>query len=296
MNELNLFLSAEDALFHLANIIGKRVVIGSKNQETKNPRNLIAAATPKLAKDIVKGMLNRHRQALFTLEVGEKLLEQVLGGAVTKDLAEMIFAAFIEWKLLEDYQNGTGYQFVGEDIMEDIEMEASESEINLEALDAALRIKIAESGLDLQAVQKKLMGLKNKISQPFLNKTLRQIDLSEKDINSMKIYQLINHLVNFVGSEEEPEEERSEESPSEEEVTTSSEIESIMAADTKELGDDLLAIFKKRNSVKMDKKAKIVLKITPLGDMTMAELIDLMRDSIAKPDDDSPAEEAPSKS
>jgi lipoate-protein ligase A len=66
----------------------------------------------------------------------------------------------------------------------------------------------------------------------------------------------------------------------------------LVAADASEVKDDLFQLIKKSGSPKYDKSVKAVLgNIGSTSAITVAELVDMLRDAIAKADDDEASEE-----
>jgi len=317
MNEL-VFLSAEEALLHLANTLGKKVIVAAK-KEVKNPRKKPENKSEDQNWDNsdMWGDSKNHKYPLFdtsgTLSIKKcKSALRYLNMPKSKKsypdnkersrvLSKIVKAIFkLDPKAKINYQaKDPMYQVLSESIKkkmngysdnkkkacvenskEAMEMKSSEDNIDLFALDNALRI--AEGSVDLHDVQKKLQTLKGKVSAPFLSKKLRQIGLEEKDINSLKVGELIDRLVGFANSEEAEEVEETEEIPSEE-----VEIACLVAGDSKEVKKDLLELIKKSSSQKFDRSIKQVLsKAINQTKITVAELIDMLRDEIGKADED----------
>lgn len=60
----------------------------------------------------------------------------------------------------------------------------------------------------------------------------------------------------------------------------------VATTDAKEVKDDLYQLAKKSNSRKMNMPAKSVLGTSNLGNMTVKELVDKLRDTIGKADEE----------
>jgi len=302
MNEL-VFATTEEAFIYLANALNKKVVI-AKKKEVKNPRikpknkseeknwnNSSMWGDPKNHKYPLfnsSGNLDikKCKSALRYLNMPRSKKSYPNNKERGKVLSKIIKAIFkLDSKAKIKYQaKDKMYRDLPQSLkkkmsgFEGKNKEATMS-IDLEALDEQLRI--AEEGpKSISKILESLKSLTGKNSA-IMSKHLDELGMTAQDLTRMRLKNLPQWMYSVLA-----------EAGIEDGIDEEDSIAACMiAAEAKEIKDDLFAIIKKSNSNKMDKQAKLILGITNLGSMTMAELIDLIRDSVAKSDEDISVEE-----
>jgi len=301
MEEL-IFSSTKEALIHLANVLDKKVVVAAKN-EVKNPRTKPKnkAEEKNWGKSEMWGDPKNHKYPLFndSGEMDVKKCKSALrylnmprskksypnNQARGKVLTKVIKAIFkLDPTAKIKYQaKDKMYQDLPESLkkkMSGYEGKKKEASMNLVELDNQLRIG-EEGPKNISKILESLKSLTGKNSQ-IMAKHLDELGMTAQDLTRMRLKNLPQWMHDALAG-------------ADEQVTKEEEEEAVeacmMAADVKEVKEDLFAVLKKSNSNKMNKQAKMVLGITNLGTMTLAELIDAIRDAVAKADEEEIPEE-----
>lgn len=289
MEELT-FNSFEDAMSHLANISGRQVLVAAskpvKNPRV-NPRN--KAEEQNWDKSDMWGDPKNHKYPLFDNNSGElsakraKTALRYLNQERSKDsypnnaARAKVLARIVRAILKADPQanieyqpKDKTYQELPESVkkkMKGYKMASMEEEVRM-----AMRIAGSE---EVGETTKSLKEIKNNLRNVNLDKKFSTLGLSGNELISMTPRQLID-LISQKVSDDVPVE------VTEEEVA----VATRCAADSNEVKDDLFQLIKKSSSQKYDKTIKQILGTLNINKVTVAELVDRLRDAIAKADED----------